>query len=107
MNIRDSILDATHAVLSEVLAPDLAEKLSVEILARVQPGIEDGLREFVGFEFAKGGATRGRGAAPKVALDKLRERRKKETVTENDGEGETDDMELTTATDLESGAAVV
>ncbi len=53
MSINNALVHAAQEVLRSYLAPELAEKLTEEILERARPEIESAMTAMAGFDFAK------------------------------------------------------
>lgn len=102
MSIHDAIVNAAQTVLAEVLAPELADKLTADIVSRAQPEIEAALLEFVGFEIAKSASARGKGASRATPpVEKPKPGRQPKGGAASGGSG---DMESAEETILMSGA---
>ena len=80
MSINNALIHASQEVLRSYLAPELAEKLTEEILERARPEIESAITALAGFDFAKPAGARAKVSPRQTAkaAKAPRERRSKE-----------------------------
>lgn len=67
MSINNALVHAANEVLRSYLAPELAEKLTEEILERARPEIEAAMTALAGFDFAKPAAARAKASSGQKA----------------------------------------
>ena len=87
MSINKALLHAAQEVLRSYLAPELAEKLTEEILERARPEIESAMTAMAGFDFAKSAGARAK-VSPRQAAKATgtRGRKSKEAGAPNGNE---------------------
>lgn len=73
MSLHAAILESSHEVLKEFLAPELAERLSQQIIERVEPKLEAALVEFLGMELGRDGAVKKRTPKARATKGKVAE----------------------------------
>lgn len=88
MSLHAAILESSHEVLKELLAPELAERLSQHIMERVEPKLEAALVEFLGMELGRDGAVKKRAPKAKAAKSKVQEPELDNELVTNDAAAE-------------------
>lgn len=70
MSLHAAIVEASHEVLKDLLAPEMAERVAQQIVEKVEPRLEAALVDFLGMELGRDGAVKKR--APKGKASKAK-----------------------------------